>query len=61
MNYSIVIAKHLQEAGIGHVFGYSGDPDVEAIEALRCEEVEFVLARRKDTAGTVYRINAELC
>ena len=55
MNYSIVIAKHLQEAGIGHVFGY---PDVEAIEALRCEEVEFVLARRKDTAGTVYRINA---
>ncbi len=46
MNCSTVIAKYLQEAGIGHVFGYPGDPNVEVIEALRREGLEFVLARR---------------
>jgi acetolactate synthase-1/2/3 large subunit len=51
MNCSTVIAKFLREAGIHHVFGYPGDPNVEVIEALRCEGLEFVLARREGTAG----------
>ena len=51
MNCSTVIAKYLAEAGIRHVFGYPGDPNVEVIEALRREGMEFVLARREGTAG----------
>jgi thiamine pyrophosphate-dependent acetolactate synthase large subunit-like protein len=33
MNCSTVIAKYLQAAGIRHVIGYPGDPNVEVIEA----------------------------
>ena len=51
MNCSTVIAKYLQAAGIRHVFGYPGDPNVEVIEALRRAGLEFVLARREGTAG----------
>jgi acetolactate synthase-1/2/3 large subunit len=51
MNASQVIAKYLAAAGIRHVFGYPGDPNIEFIEAARREGLEFVLARREGTAG----------
>ena len=51
MNVSEVIARYLRTAGIGHVFGYPGDPSVEFLEGCRREGVDFVLARREGTAG----------
>jgi len=51
MNTSDVIAAYLAECGIGHVFGYPGDPSVEFIEALRRRDIAFVLARREGTAA----------
>src|SRR3546814_7235848 len=48
---SEVIAGYLHAAGIGHVFGYPGDPSVEVIEALRQAGIHFVLGRREGTAG----------
>ena len=49
MNVAAVIARYLKAAGIGHVFGYPGDSNVELIEALRRHEIDFVLARREGT------------
>jgi acetolactate synthase-1/2/3 large subunit len=51
MNTSQVIAKYLAAAGIRHIFGYPGDPNIEVMEAARQEGLDFVLARREGTAG----------
>ena len=51
MNTSEVIAKYLAAAGIRHIFGYPGDPNIEFMEAARKEGLDFVLARREGTAG----------
>ena len=46
MNVSEVMAQYLKAAGIGHIFGYPGDPSVEVLEAARRAGLEFVLGRR---------------
>lgn len=51
MNTSTVIARYLKAAGVRHVFGYPGDPNIEFMEAIRHEGLEFVLARREGAAG----------
>jgi acetolactate synthase I/II/III large subunit len=51
VNVSEVIGAYLRAAGIGHVFGYPGDPSVEFLEAIRRQEMSFVLAAREGTAG----------
>ena len=51
MNASQVIVEYLRAAGIAHVFGYPGDPNVEFLEAARRAGLGFVLARREGTAG----------
>lgn len=51
MNVSEVIAQYLKAAGIGHVFGYPGDPNIEFMEAARRAGMQFVLGRREGTAG----------
>ncbi len=51
MNVSEVIGAYLRAAGIGHVFGYPGDPSVEFLEALRRQDTQFVLGAREGTAG----------
>lgn len=51
MNVSEVIGSYLRAAGIGHVFGYPGDPSVEFLEAIRRQGLEFVLGAREGTAG----------
>ncbi len=51
MNVSEVIGGYLRAAGIGHVFGYPGDPSVELLEAIRKLDLQFVLAAREGTAG----------
>jgi acetolactate synthase-1/2/3 large subunit len=51
MNCAAVIARYLAAAGIKHVFGYPGDPNVELMETLRTEGIDFVLTRREGTAG----------
>jgi acetolactate synthase I/II/III large subunit len=51
MNVSEVVVRYLQAAGIGHVFGYPGDPNIEFMEAARRAGMVFVLGRREGTAG----------
>lgn len=51
MKTADVIARYLSAAGIDHVFGYPGDPNIDLIEGLRREGTAFVLARREGTAG----------
>ena len=51
MNVSEVMVEYLKAAGIGHVFGYPGDPNVEFMEAARRAGMQFVLGRREGTAG----------
>ncbi len=51
MNTSEVIAKFLSQAGIGQVFGYPGETNVELIEGLRRIGIDFILASREGTAG----------
>ncbi|MGD9953218.1 MAG: thiamine pyrophosphate-binding protein, partial [Burkholderiales bacterium] len=51
MNVSEVIVGYLKAAGIGHVFGYPGDPNIEFMEAARRAGLKFVLGRREGTAG----------
>ena len=46
-----LMAKYLSQAGIGYVFGYPGDPNLEFMESARQEGMEFVLARREGTAA----------
>lgn len=51
MNVSEVIVQYLKAAGVGHLFGYPGDPNVELMEAARRAGMQFVLGRREGTAG----------
>jgi len=51
MNVSDVVVGYLKAAGIGHVFGYPGDPNIEFMEAARRAGLKFVLGRREGTAG----------
>jgi len=51
VNTSTVIARYLAAAGVHHVFGYPGDPNIDFMEAIRKEGLEFVLARREGSAG----------
>jgi acetolactate synthase-1/2/3 large subunit len=51
VNVSDVMVGYLKAAGIGHVFGYPGDPNIEFMEAARRAGLEFVLGRREGTAG----------
>ena len=51
MNVSDVMVGYLKAAGIGHVFGYPGDPNIEFMEAARRAGLRFVLGRREGTAG----------
>jgi acetolactate synthase-1/2/3 large subunit len=44
-------ARYLEAAGIRHVFGYPGDPNLEFMEQARLAGVQFVLARREGTAA----------
>jgi acetolactate synthase-1/2/3 large subunit len=43
MNVSEVMVQYLKGAGVGHVFGYPGDPNVEFMEAARRAGMQFVL------------------
>jgi acetolactate synthase-1/2/3 large subunit len=45
------MAQYLKAAGIGHIFGYPGDPNIEFMEAARRAGMQFVLGRREGTAG----------
>jgi acetolactate synthase-1/2/3 large subunit len=45
-----VMARYLSRAGIRHLFGYPGDPNIEFMEQARREGMEFILARREGTA-----------
>ena len=51
MNVSEVLVQYLKAAGVSHVFGYPGDPNVEFMEAARRAGMQFVLGRREGTAG----------
>lgn len=51
MNCSELMVRYLAKAGIGHIFGYPGDPSVPFLEACRVEGMNFVLATREGTAG----------
>jgi len=51
VNVSEVIVQYLKGAGIGHIFGYPGDPNIELMEAARRAGLQFVLGRREGTAG----------
>src|SRR3989338_5044720 len=51
VNVSEVMVQYLKAAGVGHVFGYPGDPNVEFMEAARRAGMRFVLGRREGTAG----------
>jgi hypothetical protein len=51
MNVSEVMVQYLKAAGVGHVFGYPGDPNIEFMEAARRAGMKFVLGRREGTAG----------
>ena len=52
MNVAEVIVQYLAAAGIRHVFGYPGDPNIELMEAARRAGMQFVLGRREGTAAT---------
>jgi acetolactate synthase-1/2/3 large subunit len=51
MNVSEVMVAYLKAAGIRHVFGYPGDPNIEFMESARRAGMQFVLGRREGTAG----------
>jgi acetolactate synthase-1/2/3 large subunit len=51
VNVSEVIVQYLAAAGIRHLFGYPGDPNIEFMEAARRAGLQFVLGRREGTAG----------
>jgi acetolactate synthase-1/2/3 large subunit len=54
------MSRYIREAGITHVFGYPGDPNVEFMEALRKDAVSFVLGRREGTSGFMAQAYAML-
>lgn len=60
MNTSEVIVAYLQAAGIGHVFGYPGDPSVEFLEAARRAGLQFVLGSREGTSGLMAEAYGQL-
>jgi len=60
VNCSQVMASYIKEAGITHVFGYPGDPNVEFMESLRRHGVQFVLGRREGTSGFMAQAYAML-
>lgn len=57
MNVSDVMVQYLQAAGVRHIFGYPGDPNIEFMEAARRSGMQFVRGRREGTAGLM----AEAC
>lgn len=46
-----LMARFMAKAGIGHIFGYPGDPNLDFIEAARHQGLEFILTRREGTAA----------
>jgi acetolactate synthase-1/2/3 large subunit len=46
-----VMARYLTSAGIKHLFGYPGDPNIEFLEAARREGIEMILGRREGTVA----------
>jgi hypothetical protein len=60
VNTSEVIVAYLQAAGIGHVFGYPGDPSVEFLEAARRAGLQFVLGSREGTSGLMAEAYGQL-
>jgi acetolactate synthase I/II/III large subunit len=51
MNCSEVVCRYLSAAGVRHIFGYPGDPNIEFMDACRRDQMHFVLATREGTAG----------
>ena len=51
MTTATLMARFMARAGIGHIFGYPGDPNLDLIEAARAEGIDFVLTRREGTAA----------
>jgi len=45
------MAQYFTRAGIGHLFGYPGDPNIELLESARREGIEMILGRREGTAA----------
>lgn len=60
MNTSQVIIQYLAAAGIGHIFGYPGDPSIEFLEAARRGGMKFVLGSREGTAGLMAEAYGQL-
>ncbi|MBI4182773.1 MAG: thiamine pyrophosphate-binding protein [Proteobacteria bacterium] len=52
-----VMARYLKAAGVTHIFGYPGDPNIDFIEAARIEGMKLILGRREGTCGFM----AEAC
>ncbi len=46
-----VMARYLKAAGVTHIFGYPGDPNIDFIEAARIEGMNLILGRREGTCG----------
>jgi acetolactate synthase-1/2/3 large subunit len=46
-----VMVQYLSQAGITHLFGYPGDPNIEFMEQARRAGLQFVLSRREGTAA----------
>jgi acetolactate synthase I/II/III large subunit len=55
-----VIAKYLKAAGIGHAFGYPGNPNLDLIETGRIEGIEFILGSREATTAFMAQAYAML-
>lgn len=45
------MVRYFTAAGMRHLFGYPGDPNIELLEAARKEGIEMILGRREGTAG----------
>ena len=48
---AMLMAKYFAKAGITHLFGYPGDPNIELLEHCRREGLTFILTRREGTAA----------
>lgn len=55
-----VIVKYLIASGINHIFGYPGDPTVELLEAVRAQQVSFILGSREGTSGLMAHAYGQL-